>query len=487
MSTVVPGTILSNTNNQRYGYSFDSIYNTMLKPQIFSDYIKYYGGGVGMLGLAYLAGTTVNIAGPSKRVWEEGSYTKLVEIAGAIAIAGAGVDITFHLAATEYSTNNTCYLNTNEIVVIPAEYMEELVGGVLVPSTIPHGYQVTGNDGLAGVLRTYTARPLLVTQALAVAVPDTTELMVRGGNYALESASGSGKSSGWYSRYFYNSIKKWDWQIGGGTQSNQRYYEELKGGGTGILSKLTMEADHQLDLQVDDEILLSTGVTNTTLTMPNRALVNIPVAGTVGVLRHMEQRAMKQYYTAAYQMSDFDDLKDLLNSQGVTERNLAFLMGSSLYQQIENSNLDFIKEFSGGTDLMKTLGEIKVAFRAVNKNGVYTVFKELPQLSDPTRYGAPAFNDYFKDLGFIIPEVDVTLSGGPENPTPMKLRNLTIGFKNYLGENRTRIVKDMPSVAGQGNIALDSFDDSRGTMLTEFSLIFNKVNQTILVQNDNIL
>jgi len=485
MSTVTKQPVLSPTNNQRYGYSFDSIYNTMLKPQIYGDYIKYYGGGIGMLGLAYLAGTTVNIAGPSKTVWEEGSFTKLVTTVGAIAPVGAGVDITFRLAATEYSADglNSCYLNTNEILVIPAEYMTE--GGV--NSTIPHGYQVTGNDGGVGAARIYTARPLLVTQTLAVAVPTGTALMVRGGNYALESASGAGKSSGWYHRVFYNSIKKWDWQIGGGTQSNQRYYEELRGGGKGILSKITMEADHQLDLQVDDEILISTGVTNTTLTMPNRAAVQIPVAGTVGVLRHMEQRACRQYYTAAYQMSDFDDIKDILQSQGVTERNVAFLMGSLLYQQIENSGLDFIKEFSGGTDLMKTLGEINVVFRAINKNGVYTVFKELPQLSDPTRYGAPAFNDFFKDLGFIIPEVDVSLSGGPENPTPMKLRNLTIGMKNYNGENRTRIIKDLPSVAGPGNVAIDTFDDSRGTMLTEFSVIFNKVNQCILVQNDNIL
>jgi len=483
MSTVVPGTILSPTNNQRYGYSFDSIYNTMLKPQIFGDYIKYYGGGVGMLGLAYLAGTTVSIAGPSKTVWEEGSFTKLVKLNGPITIKAAGVDITFSLDAAEFDANHACYLNTNEIIVIPAEYIEE--GNV--PATIPHGYQVTGNNGGVDAARVYTARPLLVTTELAVQVPDNTELMVRGGNYALESASGSGKSSGWYHREFYNSIKKWDWAIGGGTQSNQRYYEELKGGGTGILSKLTMEADHQLDLQVDDEIMLSNGVTNTTLTMVNRNGVAIPVAGTVGVLRHMEQRAMKQYYTAAYQMSDFDDIKDLLISQGVTERNVAFLQGSSLYRQIENSGLDFIKEFSGGTDLMKTLGEINIAFKAINKNGVYTVFKELPQLSDPTRYGAPAFNDYFKDLGFIVPEVDVTLSGGPENPTPMKLRNLTIGFKNYNGENRTRIVKDLPSVAGQGNVAIDTWDDSRGTMLSEFNVIFNGVNQCVLVMNDNIL
>jgi len=483
MSTTSTQPILSTTNNQRYGYSFDSIYNTMLKPQIYGEYIKYYGKGVGLLEMTYLAGNTINLAGSSKTVWEEGSLTKLVKLNGPITVKGAGVDITFSLDAAEFDANHASYVNTNDQIVIPAEYIEE--GGV--PATIPHIYQVISNDGGVDAARVYTARPLLVTSELAVQVPDDTELMVTGGNYALESAGGSGKSSGWYSRTFYNSIKKHDWSIGGGTQSNQRYYEELRGGGTGILTKLTMEADYWLDKYINDEIFLGTGVTNTTLTMANRNSVNIPVAGTVGVLRHLEQRAMRQYYTAAYQMSDFDDLKELLQSQGVTERNVSFLMGSSLYKQIENSGLDFIKEFSGGTDLMKTLGDINVAFRTINKNGVYTMFKELPSLSDPTAYGAEAFNDFFKDFGFILPDVDVTVRGSLESPESVKIKNLTLGFKNYNGENRTRIVKDMPSVAGQGGIALDSFDDSRGTMLSEFGVIFNKVNQCIMVQNDSIL
>lgn len=483
MSTITLGTISSNTNNERYGYNFDSIYNAELKPQIYGDYLRYYGKGVGLLEWLYLAGSTVTVAGPSKTVFEEGSLTKLVELNGDIAVAAAGADITFSLAAGEFDANHACYLNTNDIVVIPAEYIEE--GGV--PATIPHLYQVTGNDGGVDAARVYTARPLLVTSELAVAVPDGTELMVTGGNYALESQSGTGKYSGWYSRTFYNSIKKHDWQYGGGTQSNERYIEHLKGGGKGILSKITMEADYFLDKYINDEIFLGTGVTNTTLTMANRGGTNIPVAGTVGVLRHLEQRAMRQYYTAAYQMSDFDDIKELLQSQGVTERNVAFLMGSSLYKQIENSGLDFIKEFSGGTDFLKNLNEIGVAFKYINKNGVYTTFKELPSLSDPTAYGAEAFNDYFKDWGMIIPEVDVTLRGSMESEGTVKLRNLTLGFKNYNGEDRTRIIKNLPSVAGPGNVAIDTYDDSRGTLLSEFCVIANGFNQCIMVQNDNIL
>jgi len=486
MSTIVKGTVTSNTVNSRYGYQFDSIYNTMLKPQVYADYVKYYGKGIGLLEFAYLTGATTNIKGNILTLWAEGSLTKLVKLHGAINPVAMGNNITFSLDAAEFDANGNCYLNLNDVIVIPAFYMQDTA----TQSIMPHQYQVVSHDGGAGNARIYTATPKLATSTLAIAVPDDTELMVTGGNYALESAGGKVKSSGWLSATFKNSIKKHDWAIGGGTQSNERYYEELRGGGTGILTKNTMEADYWLDKYINDEVWLSQGVTNNgvgALQQNNRDAVAIPVTGTVGVLKHLVDSGMKQYYTAAYQMSDFDDIKSLLESQGIMERSLAFFMGSNLYQQIENSGLDFIKEFSGGTDFARTLSEIKVAFRAINKNGVYTVFKELPSLSDPMAYGAEAFDDYFKDLGFILPDVEVSVTKDLQEPSGAKIKNLTLGFKNYNGENRTRIVKDIPSMASQGSIAVDNFDDSRGSLLSEFCVIFPKPNQAILVLNDNIL
>jgi len=482
MSTITKGTVASNTQNTRYGFMFDSIYNTMLKPQIWGEYIKRYSAGVGLLEFIHFMGAIVSIAGPSKTVWEEGSLVKLVKLNGPIATALVGADITFSIDAAEY-TGNACYLNTNDQIIIPAYYMRDTA----TQSIMPHRYQITGNDGGAAAARVYTAKPLLSTSTLAIAVPDNTELMVTGGNYALESQSGSGKASGWYSRTFKTSIKKHDWQIGGGTQSNQRYYEELRGGGTGILTKNTLEADYWLSKYINDEIMLSQGLTNT-FTMTNRAGVAIQATATVGILKHMVNLAMKQYYTTAYQSTDFDDLKDLLNSQGITSRNVTFLMGSNLYKQVENSGLEFIKEYSGGTDFTRMMNEINVAFKFINKNGVYVTLKEIPSFSDPVAYGADAFDDYFKDLGMILPDADVTVkTGNIEEASAVKLKNLTLGYKNYNGENRTRIIKDIPSVASAGNIAVDTYDDSRGTMLSEFMLIFTNVNQSILVLNDNIL
>jgi len=278
-------------------------------------------------------------------------------------------------------------------------------------------------------------------------------------------------------------------EIEGSIQSNEKYYEKLKGGGTGIFSKASIEMDFFLSKAINDEIFMGQGVTNV-ITQATRTGSLNTVTGTVGLLRHMAERANLQYYTTAYQSTDFDDVKDILTSQGVANRNVAFLMGSTLYKFIENSNLDFIKEYSGGTDLMKTFAQINVEFQAVKKNGVSFMFKELPSLSDPTSYGAAAFDGYHKELGFIIPDVDVTVRNSMESPETVKLKNFSLGFKKYGGEDRTRIIKDLPGMANPGtssSSAVTTFDEWRMSGLSEFMVLANGVNQWTLVLNDSIL
>ncbi len=488
MSTLTKGTISSNTLAAGYNAAWASLYDTdMQVPQIWGEIIKYYGPGVGALEWLYAANAIVPVAGPSKTLFEEGSFLKLVELFSEIEVAAEGADAHLHLAAAEFSGTDTSYLAVNDIVVIPAEYIEIST----VQSTKPELYQVVTISAADTTAKTFTIRPLNIHSEIATAVPAGTKLMVTGGNYANGVASGTPKSSGWYHRHFTTSTKKADWSMTGSIQSNERYYEKLRGGGVGIFSKASLEADLWLSKGINDDLILGGGVSNTALTQTDRDTTAIQVTGTVGILQHMVDAAMKQYYTLAYSYPDFDDIKDLLNSQGVTNRNVTFLVGSLLNKQIENAGLDFIKEFSGGTDLMKTFNSIGVEFRAVHKNGIYTTIKEIPSFSDPVAYGADAFEDYFTGLGFIIPDVDVTVRGSLDDPASFKLKNMSLGYKNYNGENRTRINKIIPGVAsvgaGGGDIAADNYDDVRGTMLSEYMLIYTGRNQCILVQNDSVI
>jgi len=488
MSVLVPGTISSNTYNTGYNSIWASLYDTdMQVPQIWGEIIKYYGPGVGLLEFIYMANAIVPVAGPTKTLFEEGSLIKGVELFDAIAVTGApGVDAVAHLAATEFTGTDTCYLSLNDAVVIPPQYLE--VDGD--PATKPEVFQVTDVTADNTTGKDFTLTPLNEDVEIIAEVPAGTVLMVTGGNYPNGVESGSPKSAGWYHRAFKTSTKKTDWRMTGSIQSNERYYEKLRGGGTGIFTKASIEADFLLSKYINDEIILGGHLTNT-LEMDDRDGNPIQATGTVGVLQHMVDASMKQYYTLAYSYPDFDDIKDLLNSQGVTNRDVSLFPGSLLNKQIENAGLDFIKEFSGGSDLMTAINAIGIAVQVVRKNGVHTVIKELPSFSDPTAYGLASFRDYFKGLGFLIPDVDVTVRGSMEEPATTKLKNLTLGYKNHNGENRTRINKILPGVAsvgeGGGNIARDTFDDVGGTMLSEFMVIFLKRNQCILIQNDEVL
>ena len=485
MSTVTTNPILSTTiGDGTYGQQWNTVYDAMNVLQVWKELVKYYGPNIGLLEFAVMQGATVPIAGATKTVWEEGSLVKLVELEGTIAITGEDTNITFSLADGEYDDNHKCYLEVGDQVVIPAYYLEDDGAQALKPEM----YQVLSYDAGVDAARIYTAAPLLEDIAVAIAVPDGTELMVKPGNYANGVQSGQPKSSGWYSRTFYTSTVKADMSIEGSIQSNEKYYEKLIGGGTGVFSKASIEMDFFLSKAINDEIFLGSGVSNfLTQTARNGDLNTI--TGTVGLLKHMVDRANIQYYTTAYQSTDFDDVKDILTSQGVANRDVTFFMGSTLYQFVENSNLDFIKEFSGGTDFAKTLREIDVEFQTVKKNGVVFTFKELPSLSDPTAYGADAFDGYFKEMGFILPDVEVSVRGSLESPSTTKIKNFSLGFKKYNNEDRTRIIKDIPGVAnvGAGSIAVDTYDDWRMTGLSEFMVIFNKVNQATLVLNDVIL
>jgi hypothetical protein len=488
MSTTSAPAVLSNTLNTGYNSVWASLYDTeMLVPQIWGEIVKLYGPGIGLLEFLYMAGSIVPIAGTSKKLFEELSLVKTIELEEATGAVAAGGALTLHLAVGEFGgTTDNSYLSTKDSVVIPAKYITK--NGV--KATKPSIWQVTTQDTNDTITKHYTLYGHDILDRINVTIPAGTKLMVTGGAYANGVSGGTPKSAGWQSRTFVNSTRRQNWSLTGSQQSNQRYYNTLRGGGNGIFTKASMECDFLLSKYINDDLMLGQLLTATAITMADRDLNNITPTNTLGMLGHMVAGAMKQYYTTAYQYSDFDDVKPLLLSQGITGRNVNFFQGSELYKMNENAGLDFKKEFAGGTKLGE-IGEIDASLKFVHKNGVDFVFKELPSLSDPTSYGADSFDDFFKGLGFMIPDLDVTVKGSMEEPAAFKMKNLALGYKSYAGENRTRINKVLPGIAnvgqGTGDIAVSDYDDLRGEMLSEYCLIFLKRNQSILIQNDNIL
>ena len=130
--------------------------------------------------------------------------------------------------------------------------------------------------------------------------------------------------------------------------------------------------------------------------------------------------------------------------------------------------------------LSQTSAEMGIEFRRVKKNGIDFAVVKLDTFSNPLTYGLASYN--WKKYGFIIPSEYVIVKNVGSSQT-VELANLNIGYKNYNGENRRRVVgliNGMTGIQGAGNI-VSRWDITGGELLSEFALVANKVNQMIKV------
>lgn len=481
MATTTAGTITSNTVTGAYNASWASLFTLMLKPQYWDTLIQRFGPALGLFEALYFAGQTIDVKQHTHKVFEEGSYERAIvtgEAETAVAIAGA--DVTMLLAAAQFDAKDKAFLQVGDKVMIPAKYLTYDGAATIMTQ----GYQVTAVSGDAGASKSYTLKPLDTKTALAVAIPGGTSLMVTGGNFAPGSQGALPKTMGWFEREYKTAIKRTAWAIEGSQQSDERYYDTLKGGGMGMFSKATIEADFRLNAAINDELLVGQVIDN--LTLANRDSDNNTARGTKGIWPTLVEKGMKLYYNGAMTIPDFDNIKDLFISMGVTDTKASLFAGSELLKDLENSGLDFIKEFSGGTDFTKAFKGIGVEINAVKKNGIFMGFHELVNSSNPNKYGITDYN--FPKWGFVIPDTQVTVREGSEGGVQMKMKNLVFGNKNHNGENRGRFINTIPGVNAMPgkvgtNIAVDRYDDVRGELGSEFMLIANKMEQAILIKD----
>ena len=470
--TSVP--ILSNSMGGPYDVGLDTIYDFALEPQIFGELVKLYGKGIGLHEILSFAGNEMSIASHEYEVHSEGSILNYVTISTAIAAPGA-VGGTIAVIVDDIDTGNGSaeqLLQENDVVLIPSEYVNSAA------STSPAKYQVTTVTPGVGETN-YTCTPLLSTYQITTEVPADTALMVTLGNYAPGTNGGNYKHVGWYQDKFYTAIKKAAFALGGSTQSTKRYQDTMRNGQTGMWTKASLEADFRLSAAISDELLV--GVVPDAVTQEDFNGVDRIVRGTKGLWPHLVDDGMLQEYVEDYAISDLDDVSEGFESQGVLSKFATFCQGSDLYRGFENSGLEFITEFSGGTDLMKTMGEMGIEFRRVKKNGIDFAIVKLDTFSNPFTYGLSTYN--WKKYGFIVPS-EYTVVKEVNGVNTVEIANLMLGYKSYNGENRKRVFGLQTGMTGRNpNGSLVSrWDADAGEFLSEFALIATKVNQMIRVQ-----
>lgn len=472
MSTIKGPDVISHARQGQYDSAwrggFASTDDT-LAPAYYGQLANRYGGLL-LWDATMLAGRDIDVSTRNMIVLEKGYFLDTIDVATQIEPAAANADITLK------SVKNV--LRVGFVVHIPSKY--------LLSAEIPQSFRCLSKTWDTGTSQWWhVLEPLVTGQRVIVAIPVTQALTVGGSMFA----AGTQQPAGMVDEFFHSNygtriLKESVYWEGG-----QGALKELAELGQGNLRARTiLDSQMRLRVQLNDAILMGYKITHPGgLTQNNEAGVANTILSSAGLLPTMVAESMKLYYTGTFSEDQFDQIPFLMLSQGVAGNSAMIMVGMELGLGIEKTMLNFVKEYSGGSDLYDKMKGVGFGIREYTSNGFINRIVRLPEFSNPVMYGAPGYN--FEALGMVFPDAKVTakttsLSPDGSSAEASKVRainNFTLGYLNYGGENRRLISGDKAGVNGYGIPFSSDWDNSAHYTLCEMMNIFVGMNQTGLI------
>jgi len=487
MASAINTPVTSNMYGAAYNGDWGSIYDIELEPQVWQEWYQAYGNGFLIFDWLQIPGQTVNVKARTLTNRTDQAIERAVQITAAGMAAGghgAGAVRTFILHANEYLDADT----TTAVAPYLRQYDTVFIDPLYTNKDVPTQWFVE-SVGTAGNVTSIF--PLDVTVLQTVNVPASSYYMVGPNIQGIGGGQPGPRRSGANSATFHTAITDETAEIKGGVSAEKLYRNDLDKSGKSILwSKAQVEAEFHHRAGMDKEILLGQVNTNqANITTVDRDANAVAARGTQGLWHWVEASGMEQSYAGSYDLAYFDQIKEYLRSQGVTDTVVATLCGSNLFKQIENTALDYIKAYSGGSDLMQGYSSVGANIREFTKNGIKHELCEVISFDNANTYAV--LDNYFMDAGLVIPKSLATVaknndmvvddSYGYSAGDKVKIPNVVLGYLNNNNENRTRMIKPVGGVNGMGLPAVDQFDDVRLYIKSEFMLIVNLPNQMLKI------
>lgn len=461
-----------------YTAQWKSIHSDLMRKYYLPQIYKTYGRTFDFLDFLSMTGKKGLVPKRTVSFFEKGNIKANITLSAAIATGAVGADIAIKIAAGDYDSGGNPVLRIGQIVYIPQKYQPTAV------AAMPQSYQVVSSSGTAGDL-TFVAKPFNSGVAqIAMEVPSGTKLTLGQIPFAPGTGLPQGTSQAMFERSFQTTILKERLSIEGGYLSDL-YWEplEINGEFNGYINPMLHDTEFLLDDQLNSYIFLGQKNDNAAITQVSSAGGTNKVLSGQGIWDLLSERAQKLVYTGSFENADYVTIKNLLEAQGCHDAEVIFAMGSKLYDDTDQADLDFIKEYSGGSDLLKNMSELGFQAQTVNRNGMKFQKVKLASFTNPFGFG----NDEYElsSAGFIMPTSKAKVTGSADGSKPMMFNNIELRFLGSGQENRTRVIGNINGISGiNGTAASNEYDAMTIGMLTEPILLFTEVNKLVQVTKE---
>ena len=467
-------------NNERvegnYSAQWLSLHSDLLRPVYLPQIYKTYGRAFDFLDFYSMAGKNGLVAGRTVKLWEQGNIKATCTTSTAITTGVLGADITFKIDGSDYDTNGNPTVRLQQTVYISQKYQPATV-------TIPMSYQVVSRSGSAGDY-TFTARPFASAAAqIVVQVPIGTVLTVGPIQFAPGMGLPASTTQAYFERSFTSTILKEKLAVEGGFLSNQ-YWEPFEQDGKlmGYVNKMLVDTEFLLDDQINQYVGFGQANDNAALVQTSTFGGSNKVLSGNGIWPSLNAGAQQLWYAGAFEHADYKTVKDLLESQGVVDQEVIFAMGSELHDDVEQADLNFIREYSGGSDLMKNLNSLGYDVQQVKRNGITFNRVKLKSLSNPFSMGNAEYD--LSSAGFIMPSSKAKVTSNADQSNPIYLNNIELRYLGKGAENRTRVLGELNGISGINGTPVNEYDGKVFGMLTEPILLLTNLNQCVQVRKE---
>lgn len=458
----------------------------VIQPQVYQKLFKRAGAKAYLVEALKMLQRTTDVPDANITTVEKAWPQRVIKTGADVATGAAGASVSIQLHADSHDdTTLTPIWKIGDVVLIPAAFQPT---GVLAS----RGYRIHSLSTTALANDTALCYPLsngttLTKSQISTAIPSGSYLMLAYNIFARGSNQPVGITDSFATRTHTSFLSKWTVGVEGNVMARPYYpVTGLEGSGKFTTEKLA-EAEFSLDEAVENAILYGELNENTNIVETSQFTGSNSVQSGMGIYQWADLLAQKHSYAGAITFDDFLTIAQLFDSQDIINSTIQWLVGTKFDRDLESSGLDFIKEFSSGTDLYDAMkARIGITLRGVRFGGLEHVFYNIPAFSKAGGAGLMKAGEYvyeFPSMAIGIPMENVSYeSFGKEGPK--SLPNVTLAYVNHNGENNRKVLKRLAGVSGAVD-GLDVASQAHGIfyyMLTQYMIIVGEVNKWVIAR-----
>jgi hypothetical protein len=457
----------------------DFLSDNFYKEQVFKRYAK----GVTYLDILESARRIISIPAQDMKIVEETFPERPIIVRDQIATGNAGASVTLYLHADNYDVNGKCPLRLYQTVLIPQYYQQAGVTDDRLYWVSALAQQVLPNDAVT--LIPFDNGVDRVKSKIDVAIPALTELMIGPFAFARGTDQPEPTTNTNVTRTLTTGIVKETKGFEGGAIAHAFQVPGMEGQGY-LINKESIDAEFRLEAHKDKMITYGQENDNASLVMlSGQTGAYNTVKSTKGIHTWADEASQRQYYNNNFAITDLKTNRLVQESQDNYSNTCTIFCGSKLAQDLYDSCMDYIKEYSGGSDFIdKTTGRIGFTPKVLTYGGVDYYISPVMSLSNPSTYGMKDANDAyryrFNESALIIPDTKVTVPqwGDKNNYT---IPTLALGYVDHNGENRRNMMGIYAGMNGvlPGDRVATGVDGWKYFWSSEFMVIVAEVNKWV--------